>query len=176
MQKNNYSSLLIRLVGMICCLFIFEKNSLCQDEKFKALFIYNFINYIDWPKKVNEKFKIAIIGNNDLATELKSFATQKKIGTLTIIVVSSKSSADVKDCQIVFLSHNNIDELPNLIVQSKQNNILLITETPNSCAKGAGLNFILKNGSIKFEISKTNIESAGLKVNSGLFNLGISVN
>ena len=170
------SHYLFRLLGIFICFFVFENCSYGQDEKFKALFIYNFINYIDWPNLNGNNFKIIVLGNNTLASELTGFTSQKKIGQLSISVVPVKSSAEITDCQIVFISHGNNDELAKLVDKSKRNHILIITETPNSCAVGACLNFISKNGSIKFEISKSNIESSGLKVNSGLFNLGILVN
>lgn len=171
-----YASLFLNLFGIILGTSISVINSYGQEEKFKALFIYNFTKYIEWPNNNNNDFKIAVIGNNDLVNELNTIASQKKVGTSTINILAAKSSSDITNCQIIFISHNNFSELSKLINKAKSNNILIITESPNSCAQGAALNFVSKSGYLKFEISKSNIENDGLKVSLSLLNLGIVVN
>jgi vacuolar-type H+-ATPase subunit F/Vma7 len=169
-------SLLLRLLGIICGLWIIEENNFGQDEKFKALFIYNFTKYIQWPDNFGNEFVITVIGNSDMVNELSFIATKKTVGQSSITVVNAKSASEVKKCQIVFISHGNMNELSKLIERSKEYNTLIITESPKSCSQGACINFVSMSGSIKFEISKTNLESSGLKVNATLMNLGIAAN
>jgi hypothetical protein len=176
MPKKNRSLLSLKLFVIFCGLFIFGRNCFSQEEKFKALFIYNFTKYIEWPANTGNEFNIAVIGNTLLVNELTTIASKKTVGSNSIKVISVKSSAEIKDCQIIFISKNSMDELPKLIEQGKNNGTLIITEVPKSCSQGAGVNFVLNNGSIKFEISRTNIESSKLKVSQGLLKLGIEVN
>ncbi len=166
----------LKLLGIIFGLWIIAENSFGQDEKFKALFIYNFTKYIEWPAINGNDFKIAIVGNNNLANELNSIASKMKVGQRSINIISAKFSSEIFDCQIVYISNNNIAELSYLKGKAKSNNYLIITETPNSCLLGSCINFVSRNGSLKYEISKLNIENAGLKVNSSLLVLGIEVN
>ena len=176
MLKKFSLSFSLKLLGIICGLWIIEVNSFSQNEKFKALFIYNFTKYIEWPAINGNDFKITILGNDNLVNELNSIASKKKVGQRSINVIAAKSSSEVTDCQIIFISQNNMAELPILAGKAKNNNILIITEKPNSCVQGASLNFVSKNGNLNFEISKTNIENAGMKVSSSLLGMGIVVN
>jgi hypothetical protein len=166
----------LKLFAVIFGLLLITVSIYGQEEKFKALFIYNFTKYIQWPENVEGDFKITIIGNIDLVKELDFIATKKTVGQSAIIVLSAKSAALLKKCQMVFVSRDKIDELPDLIDKAKQFNALIITESPNACSKGSAINFVTSNGSIKFEISKSNIENAGLKISGALLNLGIVLN
>jgi len=52
---------------------------------------------------------------------------------------------------------------------------LIIGDHPNSCAHGAGINYIMQGGRLKFEIKTSNITSHGLNVSSQLINLGTEI-
>ena len=175
MRKSRYLFLLT-LSGIIFGLWLTEGNTFSQEEKFKALFIYNFTKYIEWPAVSGDNFKVAVIGNNDLVNELNNISTKKKIGQLNMSIIKAKSTSEVSKCQVIFVADNSYSELPELIDKAKKDNTLIITETPNACTHGACINFVSKNGSIKYEISKPNIVSYGLKVNAELLTLGIAVN
>jgi hypothetical protein len=166
----------LKLLGFVFGLVFFSQNSFGQEEKFKALFIYNFTKYIEWPSSSRNEFKIGVLGNDNMYNELSEIAGRTKVGLKTMRITNAKTLLDVNDCEIIFISRSNSSDLAKLIGMAKSNHILLITETSNSCKQGAGLNFVLKNGSISFEVSKSNIESAGLQVNSNLLSLGIMVN
>ncbi len=176
MSKKFSLSFSLKLLGIVCGLWIIVINSFSQDERFKALFIYNFTKYIEWPAINGNDFKIGVIGNADVANELNGIASKMKVGLRSINIITAKSAYEVNDCQIIYISHSDIAELPKLTNKAKLNNILIITETPNSCKQGAGINFVSKNGTLHFEISKINIENDGLKVSSTLLSLGIVVN
>ena len=53
-----------------------QPNNYDVNSKFKAVFIYNFTRYFDWPQqKKSGNFIIHVIGKNDnLISELKSLA------------------------------------------------------------------------------------------------------
>ena len=165
-----------KILSIICCLLMLGQNGFSQEEKFKALFIYNFTKYIEWPAINGNDFKITIIGNNKLVNELDNIASKKTVGQSAIKVTTAKSVSEVKNCQILFISNTNIDEMAMVLDNARNQNILLITESPNACSHGAGVNFVINNGNIKFEISKSNIENAGLKVSPSLLKLGTEVN
>ncbi len=176
MQWNFNKSLFLKLCTVLLVLLFCNFRIYGQDEKFKALFIYNFTKYIEWPVAGASEFKITIIGNLGLVTEMNGIASKMKVGQKQIVVNTAKSADEVSDCQILFVSKNNMTELAKLWGKVKSNKILVITESANACLQGAGINFITKNGNLNFEISKNNIETLGLKVSSSLLNLGTVVN
>lgn len=156
-----------------CCLFC-SFEAFGQNEKFKALFIYNFTKYIEWPSTNGQHFVIMVLGDSPIVTDLSSIAQVKKVGSSAITVKKIQSIAEVSDCQILYVSGNKSRLVPDLIARIQGKNILLITDDLIG-KSGFGINFIVKDGKQAFEVSKANIESNGLKINSGLLALGIPV-
>jgi hypothetical protein len=58
-----------------------------QMTKFKTLFLFNFAKNISWPDNSTEKyFLVTIIGDNELASELKELAKVRKVEAQQLIV------------------------------------------------------------------------------------------
>jgi len=142
-----------------------------QEEKFKALFIYNFTKHVNWPPRPGN-FVICIVGNSSVLEEIESIALKKTVGSTPIEITKANSAEELPECHIVYISFNKSALLPQLLQRAKEKNILIITEKSNSCTAGAGINFIAHDGKLVFEISKPNIENCGLKVSSELLKLG----
>jgi hypothetical protein len=142
-----------------------------QDAKFKAIFVYNFAKYINWPAK-GGGFVITILGNGDIVSEIEGIASKKMIGNSPIETKRVNSPDEIPNCQIVFVTAGKTSMLPQLTQMAKEKNILLITEKPDACASGSGINFVIKDGKLTFEMSKPNIESCGLEISTDLLKLG----
>jgi len=144
-----------------------------QSEKFKAIFIYNFTNYIEWPGASQETFQIAVFGDSPIANELNIIGTKKKIGMSSIVVKMVKSPTEVGESKICYIPVGHKKAIPEISAALKGKNVLIITED----ATGSfGINFTEINKKQTFEVSKSNIESHGLKVNSALIALGNAAN
>jgi hypothetical protein len=146
-----------------------------QDEKFKAIFIYNFTRYVDWPQK-SGNFIITVIGNDPITAEIQSIASKKTVGASKIEVQNAKTPADLTSCHILYIPEGKAEALAQYVAKAKAMNILMVTDNKDACLKGSCINFIENGGKISFEISRSNIESNGLKVSNELLQLGTNVN
>jgi len=160
--------LLICVVGLFCFTTVFGQN-----EKFKALFIYNFTNYIEWPGGSNKTFVIAVIGDSPILGELQAISKIKKVGSLPIEVLKVNSPVEATNAQIVFVPGAKKKSLPEISKALSGKPVLIISDN----AQGEfGINFIEIDQKQSFQISKLNIELRKMKVNSALLALGIPVN
>ena len=147
-----------------------------QDEKFEALFIYNFTKYIEWPgENQSSEFVITVLGNDDIIHELESISSRMRANNKPIVIKKATSALAIPPTQILFVPKEKSSEIPQVLESIKNRNILLITQKTNACNLGAALNFISKGGNLSFELNRENIEKYGLKVNSQLFPLGTVV-
>ncbi len=165
----------LRHYSVFFILLVLSINLLkAQDEKFKAIFVYNFTKYLNWPAKPGN-FIIAIYGNDPITTEIQSIASKKTVGTTAIEVKSIRSINDISNCHILYVSDSKADALSQVLVKAKEINILVITENKDACKNGSCINFVNSGGKITYEISRKNIENNGLKVSSDLVQLGILI-
>ena len=144
-----------------------------QNEKFKALFIYNFTNYIDWPGGTGSTFVIAVYGDSPIISELQAISKIKKVGSASIEVRKISTTAEIGNAQIVFVPAQKKRSLSEINQALSGKPTLIISDLATSYF---GINFIVVGGKQSFQTSKLNIEMHKLKVNSSLIALGTLVN
>lgn len=167
-----------RIFIVFFSLLLLSNYSLAQKEKYESLFIYNFTKYIKWPDNYNEgRFIIGVIGNSDIYGSLETMAnSKKKTGTgATIEVKKYESLEDIEDCNILFISDDAIENLSDIEEATSGKPVLIITDTPGMATQGSIINFVEKDGKIKFELNQAKAESRKLIVSSSLSTLAIII-
>jgi hypothetical protein len=147
-----------------------------QIEKFKALFVFNIIKYVEWPPSLKSgDFVIGIYGDDEITPHLEAIAQKKKIGAQTITVYRFNTVNDIKPCHLLYVPSSKAKEFAAILEKFISSNTLIVTDKTGLIKQGAAISFYDDGGELKFEISKTNIEKAGLIANSNLFVMGKSV-
>lgn len=146
------------------------------NAKLKAVFIYNFTKYIEWPKKYQEGyFVLGVLGETPLFSELTKMAQTKKIGNQSILVKKYTSVSEIENCHILYVSDKKSNLLNEITEKTKISSTLIVTEEEGLVDKGAAINFVVRGNKQKFELNKKNIEKQKLKVSSSLESLAITV-
>jgi hypothetical protein len=170
-----------KIVVILISLFFIQSGfkpagAIDTNAKIKAVFIYNFTKYIEWPKTYKEgEFTIGIIGESPLYSELTKMTQTKKVANQSLQVKRFNSVDEVSKCHILYLSKDKSGEISSLLKSLKNNSTLIVTEQAGLVDKGAGINFIIKDNRQKFELNKNNIEKYKLKVSSSLEVLAFTV-
>jgi hypothetical protein len=140
------------------------------NARIKAIYIYNFTKYIEWPDNYKEgSFVIGFIGNNSaLLGELSKMALSKKVGSQSIEIRNISTIDDNARFNIIFVLSENSSQLSEVVTKTKGKSTLIVTEKPGLVKQGAAINFIIIDNKQKFELNKTNIEKYKLKVASTL--------
>jgi hypothetical protein len=147
-----------------------------QDDMFKALFMYNFTKYIEWPSSYKSgDFVIAVIGQTGMTPELKKIAQKKKVVNQPIIVQVHNSVSSVGKCHMLYIPSGNSTQLGTAVSKLGSSPTAIVTDNPGLAAQGAGINYVKIDGKQKFEINTGTLRACGLRVNSNLVNLGIEV-
>lgn len=149
-----------------------------QMSKFKALFVFNFAQNTGWSEELttNKNFVITVIGDNDVANELKTLAGSRKIGNSKMVIKEASTVDNIGQSHIIYLSQNRSSQMPVLTSYQKNNKVLIIGNQQGICSQGAGITFIIDDGKLKFEISPDNIEKQGLIISKKMIALGVQVN
>lgn len=158
---------------MLSLVFGFKAPLHGQNERFKALFIYNFTKHILWPGEYNEgDFVIGVLGTSPILNELNQIAARKTVNGQHITIQRYTSPRQIGLCHVLYIPNYNSSKLDALLPFVNQKPVVIITDDyPIEKGKG-GINFVMKEGFLDFEISKENLLSRGLLVNPKLFSLG----
>lgn len=148
-----------------------------QNEKFKALFMYNFTKYIEWPSSMRTgDFVIGVLGSSTLTDELKTVAIKQKVGTQNIAVKVFNNVDEINDCHILYLPTSKSNMINSVSSKLSGKPTLIISDKEGLVPQGACINYVLDGDKLKYEVSRANIEKKGLAVSSALLALGIVIN
>lgn len=162
--------------SIILFLTVFTNVANAQEERIKALFIYNFTKYIEWPDEFKKgDFVIAILGETPIFDQLVANTATRKVSTQSIIVKKYLKISKVERCNMLFITSNNSLEIKEALAHIEEWSTLLITDFPGSTNKDFGLNFVNMNGRQTFEINTVYFDRKKLKYTSELLKLGIRV-
>jgi hypothetical protein len=147
------------------------------NAKIKAIYIYNFTKYIEWPTTYREgNFVIAIVGSNSaLLNELSKMANSKTVGNQKFEIRNISSCNIADKYNIVYVSSDNSGQLTDVINKVKGKSTLIVTDKPGLAKQGSGINFFIDGSKQKIELNKANIEKYKLKVASTLVEMAIAV-
>ena len=155
----------ISLLILFC--FVSSHFASAQESKFKALFLYKFAEYIEWPSNPG-KIVVGVAGSTDVADHLSTFAASR--GTIEVVPLQGPSGYN--KCNIVYVPSaldGQIDQYKSNIANTS---VLLVSENMTMVSKGADIGFYLEAGKLRFVINKKSIESKSMIPSSKLLALG----
>jgi len=147
------------------------------SAKIKAIYIYNFTKYIEWPQDYKEgNFVVGVLGTNTaLLSELTKMASSKTVGSQKIEIQTVSSVADAPKCNIIYILTDNSAQLTDISGKLKGRSTLIVTDKPGMAKQGSAINFVILENKQKIELNKANIDKYKLKVASTLVEMAIQV-
>ncbi len=162
-----------------------------KEYQIKAAFLYNFIQFVDWPKEKaadsNTPIIIGILGKDPFGTILDSIKNKKIKGKSVVIrrvktleeLEKSEESNDkineLKQCHVLFICSSENKNLRQIIDLIKTDNILTVGEADNFLENGGIINFMLEEKKVRFEINLDAANTSNLKISSQLLRLAEKV-
>jgi hypothetical protein len=148
-----------------------------SQEKVYSALILNVAKGIQWPKGyADTELIIGVVEYGPLEDELKTLASSIKLSGKTVKVKHVAGPDDLKDCDVLFVPAFKAKVLPKYLSYASNTPILIITNKVDLAKQGSGVNFILVDGKMKYEINCKSIEARGMKISSSIKGMGIVVN
>ena len=144
-----------------------------QQSRLKAVFIYNFSRYFEWPNQAQlTEFRIGIISKEaGLKEYLNEIATKKKVGNLPIRIIELSSDKNLPELEMLYV---DFDLYPDYKLDPKLKNTLVLSY---ACAdlKNSMIAFMDIENKLKFAVNLINVSKSGLKMNPDFESLAYAV-
>jgi hypothetical protein len=142
----------------------------------KAAFLYNFTQFVTWPKNntyssADAPFVVAVLGDDPFDGALEEAMQDKTAEGRPIVVKHFASADELGPCQVLFVPQSQDPELPALFGRLGGSAVLTVGESDNFLPAGGGIRFMLEDERIRFEISPAATDAARLKVSAKLMKL-----
>ncbi|UXX78287.1 YfiR family protein [Reichenbachiella carrageenanivorans] len=158
------------LISALLCMSMSVSAMADESDKFKALLVYKFTEYIVWPNSP-AVIKVGVMGNSEVYEELVRFAARKD----DLEVVKINNTEDADQCHLVYLSKAQGGLIRPLYAALYQKSILLVSEDKAHIQKGANAVIFLTDGKLSYIMNEQSITMKGMTPSKRLASLGQSL-
>ncbi|HEY1171746.1 MAG TPA: YfiR family protein [Verrucomicrobiae bacterium] len=163
---------------VLCLLALLPLYALGQSKEYqiKAAFLLNFTKFVDWEPEAfsseGDPFRIGILGEDPFGQVLEATTQGETVKNRKIQVKRAKKVEDLKDCQMLFISKSEKNNVFKAVADAATRPILVVGETDGFCTGGGHIGFYPEKTKIRFEINPAAAQRCGLKIRSDLLSLG----
>jgi hypothetical protein len=166
--------LLAPLLMFSTVFFMSGQTSVPSEYQVKAVFLFNFAQFVEWPPSAfpsdQAPIIIGILGDNPFGSYVDNIVANEKINGHPLIVNHYKNVDEVKNCHILFINKSEND-LNTIFSSLKGKNILTVSDSPDCLKQGGMIRFVTKNNKISIQINLDNAQANNLVISSKLLRL-----
>ena len=149
-----------------------SQSSSVKEYQIKAVFLYNFTHFINWPEAAFESqyapFIIGIVGRDPFGPSLEDAVEGERIGSHQIRIKRYNSINEIEKCHILYVGTQDPDEIKAVLKAVARKNILTVGDSPNFIRWGGMIRFYTDQNKIRLQINNSLAKTAGLRISSKL--------
>ena len=168
-----------RLIRTFFCVILLIATSVNADtngeQQVKALFLYNFANFVEWPDSAFPNkatpIRMCLYGDASFGSFLDT-VNGTLIGDRELRIIRAHEKKDIEEgCHILYVGLDRKIELPTFFKQIKYMYVLSIGERSDFVEKGGIVNIVRTSDQVQFDINISTAIKNGLWVSSDLLSL-----
>jgi hypothetical protein len=144
------------------------------EYQVKAAFIYNFINFVDWPPDSDfyrsHSINLCIFGDDPFGDGLDDLRNETVRGK-KLAVKSCGSLDKLKTCHIVFIPTTEKKHVEQILKSVRNGNVLTVSDSEESARQGVIIGFFVERQRVRFAVNVEAARRAGIKISAKLLKL-----
>jgi hypothetical protein len=153
---------------------------LAKEYQVKALFLYNFANFVEWPADAfvdqSDSLRMCLYGAVPFG-EFLDIVNGVQVRDRTLQVIRTTDYSNIQSgCHILFVGIDHAAELENFFNKLNHLFVLSIGNTKDFARKGGVVNILRTSDQQQFEINLTKAIENGLLISSDLLSLARIIN
>jgi hypothetical protein len=145
----------------------------------KVAFLYKFCLYVEWPKTAFDNTESPIIlgvaGPDTVADELSAAVKEHTINNRRLEVHRIGKNSDLTDIHLLFVARSEASMLHDFAAKSQNIPLLLVSEVNDGLDEGAGINFIVRDNKVRFDVALDTTNKQGLHLSAQLLKVARNV-
>jgi hypothetical protein len=152
-----------------------EAQAVMDESQVKAMFVYNFLKFVEWPVDVaagaKDPFVVLIIGEGATADATEHFLESKTIGERLLVVRRIRWDQSLTGARAAFVVERDAKKLHHILDAAAAAGILTIGEGESFTTRGGVIGLLVEDRKVRFDVDTTAAQNAGLRVSSKLLAL-----
>jgi hypothetical protein len=148
------------------------QTSISPEYQVKAVFLFNFAQFVDWPAKAfpepQTPMIIGVLGNDPFGAYLDETVRGEKVNDRLLVVQRYRRVGEIKNCHVLFISQSETDRLEQIFTSLKDRNILTVGDMDDFTARGGMIRLFNEKNKIRMRINLEPVQAANLTISSKL--------
>jgi len=150
----------------------FAQLPAAQEYQVKAVFLFNFTQFVDWPadafSDAQTPIVIGVLGDDPFGAYLTETVRGEKVNNRLLAVQRYRHVEDIQACHVLFISQSEVGHLDQIIAGLKNRSILTVSDVDSFARHGGMIRLVTENNHIRLRINVQAAKSAGLIISSKL--------
>jgi YfiR/HmsC-like len=142
------------------------------EYQLKAVFLFNFAQFVDWPAKAFPEpltpLIIGVLGDDPFGSYLDETVRGEKVNNRPLLVQRYRRVGEIKTCQVLFISRSENDRLEQIVTGLKGRNILTVGDLEDFALRGGMIQLFTEKNKIRMRINLGAVKAANLTISSKL--------
>jgi hypothetical protein len=152
-----------------------QSSSYLAEYKLKSVFIYNFVQFVDWPKSsftaTNSPIVIGVVGVDPFGSLLEEVVKDETVKGHPLRVERFPNAEAIQPCHVLFISRSERDRLPAVFQKISGLSVFTVSDIDRFAERGGIVNFAVQDGKLRYAINIDAAKDAGLNISSKLLRL-----
>jgi hypothetical protein len=145
---------------------------LSREYQIKAVFLFNFAQFVDWPPLTfaDEKSPliIGVLGKDPFDGSLDEAVRGEKVNGRPLVIQRYSRAEEIGDCQILFISRSEAGRLGGILERLKGRSVLTVGDVDGFAQLGGIIRFVTEQNKVRFRINLQSAKAANLTISSKL--------
>ena len=148
------------------------KAQVSREYQLKAVFLYNFAQFTEWPTNALADDKspivIGIVGMDPFGGALEQTIRDENVGGHPLVVQHYPRPTDIKPCHILFFTQSENRHVGEILAAVKDKPVLTVCDMDNYLTSGVIIRFVLVNNKVHFRVNVEAARAANISISSKL--------
>jgi hypothetical protein len=137
------------------------------EQHLKATFLYRFLDYTEWPPEAltgpGTPYTIGILGNEQIAATLQQYAATAGVGGRLVTIRNVRAGDPLEGLHVLYVDRSQPARSAEVSRATRRHGLLVVSDWEGALDQGAMINFVLRQGRVRFEVSLPAADRAGIR-------------
>jgi hypothetical protein len=154
------------------------QRSARTEHEVMAAYLYNFARFVEWPagspRRSADTFQICVLGVDPFGRALDTVVAGEEVAGRKVVARRVRL-AEEESCDILFVSGSEERQLTTVLSAAGRMDVLTVSDMPRFTERGGMIQFVTRDGRVRFEIDLRHAQDRGLRVSSDLLKVASAV-
>lgn len=152
------------------------------EYQVKAAMLYKFAVFVEWPAKAfasgTSPFVACVVGKDPFGRWLQEEMGEARVGSHPVEIRRLEEGGAAEACHLAFIGASEQPRLPEILAPLRNTSTLTVSDVSDAsqfCTLGGMICLVMEKGKVRFQLNSQAIEQSGLKIDSKLKRVALSV-